>query len=372
MLVTLIIFAVVIGVLIFIHEFGHFFSARKLGIAVEEFGFGFPPRMFGIKRGTTTYSINWIPFGGFVKIKGEDGGDHAEKSDFASRPFGQRALVLASGVLMNALLGAVLLSLVFALGAPTDLSGQLPSGARVSDARLEILDVVEDSSALRSGLMPSDSVLSVDGNTFTSIEALQQYNDGRSGQEERLVVRRDGEELVLSVTPEALPTSDGHAVWGVSLMPVGNVSLPWYRAIVEGGAQATTMLWQILVAFGLLLKNLIVYQTVPADVTGPIGIAALTGQVAQLGFVALLQFTALLSLNLAVLNILPLPALDGGRIAMAAIEKVRGKRITPRVETLVHSIGFYVLIGLIILITIRDVTRQSGAIGDFLSNIFGA
>lgn len=371
MFMTLLTFAVVIGILIFIHEFGHFSTARKLGIAVEEFGFGFPPRLFGIKRGPTTYSINWIPFGGFVRIRGESAGASHDPSSFASRPFGQRTFVIASGVIMNALLGAVLLSFVFAVGVPTSLDGRLPNDARIRDARLQILEVSADSPAARAGLQAGDAVLSVDGTTVTSFAALQEYNDARRGVEESLLVRRNDETLALTVTPDVTNDSDGHPVWGVALIPVGTLSLPWYLAIVEGAKQATTLLWDILVAFGTLVKNLVVHQQVPADVTGPVGIAALTGQVAQLGFIALLQFMALLSLNLAILNILPLPALDGGRIALMAIEKIRGKRIAPRVENMVHSVGFFVLVGLLLLVTVRDVSRYTGAITQFFSGLFG-
>lgn len=372
MFTTLLIFAVVVSVLVFIHEFGHFFSARKLGIVVEEFGFGFPPRLFGFRRGPTTYSINWIPFGGFVKIKGENSGEANDTSSFSSRPFRQRALVLSSGVIMNALLGAVLLSIVFAVGVPTSLGDALPNHARIRDARFQILDVAADSPAVRAGLEKGDAVFSIDGTTITSTTALQQYNDAHRNTVERLLVRHDNEQRTLTLTPDVMNESDGHAVWGVTLIPVGTLSLPWHLAIVEGGRQAVTMLWNILVAFGTLLKNLVVHHAVPADVTGPVGIAALTGQVAQLGFIALLQFMALLSLNLAILNILPLPALDGGRIALAAFEKVRGKRIAPHVENMVHSIGFFVLIGLLLLVTVRDISHYTSAITKFFSGVFGS
>lgn len=371
MIVTIIIFIVILGVLIFVHEFGHFIAAKRSGLTVHEFGFGFPPRMAGIRRGGTIYSLNWIPIGGFVKIKGETGPETGERDSFVSLPAWRRTLILLAGVGMNVLLAMVLLSFTYAVGAPTVLNEALPNGAIVRDQKIQVVGVLPQSPAADAGLRTGDSIVDVNGVRFTNVEQIQQYNAERKDQKETVTVKRGSEQLTLTITPATLEESGGQAVWGVNLLPIGVVSFPWYEALWLGIRQAVLLFWQIILAFVQLFKNLIVHQQISADIAGPVGIAVLTGQVVDLGILYVFQFAALLSLNLALVNALPFPALDGGRVLFIFFEKIRGRKISAHVESIVHNIGFVLLLLLILVVTIRDVDKLTGGLLRFFSSLIG-
>ncbi len=366
---TVIIFVVVLGLLIFVHELGHFLMARRMGVKVEEFGFGFPPRMFGVRRGDTTYSINWIPLGGFVKIKGEQGDHPTDQDSFTSKKVWQRFLILSAGVGMNIVLAFVLISIGFMIGLPSVVDQDGVAGANVRDLKIQIVEVQDQSPAAQAGLAVGDTILRVDDQPVTTITVFQNYTKEKNAQPMTLLVKRGGEERIVTVTPTILEGSD-HAVVGIGLVESGLISYAPHLAIWEGLKTTGMLLWRIIEAFYTVLRNLIIGVPVGADIAGPIGIAVLTGQVAKLGFIYILQFTALLSLNLAVINFLPIPALDGGRVLFLIIEKIRGKAINRKIEATVHNVGFFVLIGLVILVTFRDVSRFSEQIKNFFHTIF--
>lgn len=361
---TILIFLLILGLLIFVHEFGHFFAAKRSGAAVDEFGFGFPPRLWSIRRGETRYSLNLIPLGGFVKVRGEDSAT-SEAGSFSTLSLGRRAWVLASGVFMNVFLALTLFFIGFVVGTPTALPDELPSGAIVRDKNLQIVTVVENSPAGKSGMLPGDVLVEIDGQPQSSLEDVQDYNNSRSGEEEMVLVQRGKTTMTVRVTPQVLPTSEGRAVWGVELLETGIVRFPIHQAIVRAVTVTATMLWNIVQAFGDLLRQLFSTQTLPQDVTGPIGIAVLTGRVVDLGLLHVIQFTALLSLNLAIINALPFPALDGGRLLFLLIELISRKRVNAKVERIVHATGFAILLLLITAITFRDVGRFGGNIARF-------
>ncbi len=371
MLGTLLIFIVILSVLVFVHELGHFLTAKRAGATVYEFGFGFPPRLFGIKRGGTIYSLNWLPLGGFVKIKGEGGDEQGAQDSFASFSASKRVLILVSGVAMNVLLAMLLFSFAFAIGAPTALDGALPPGAHVREQRIQILAVRSGSPAAEAGLRYGDALVRIDGQPVASIETLQTYNSAHANTEEQLTILRGSEERTVRITPKPLDGGEGRAVWGVELSETALVSLPWYRALWQGARTAIVLFGAIIIAFYDFLRNLLIHQTVSAEVAGPVGIAAMTGQVANLGLVYLVQFAALLSLNLAFINVLPIPALDGGRILFVLIERIRGRRVSPSTETLIHNIGFVLLILLIFAITIKDVSKLAGPLQRYVGQLLG-
>lgn len=378
---TLIIFILILGLLIFVHEFGHFIVARKHGVKVEEFGFGFPPRIFGFWRGangkwqfvfgnkestdapTTVYSINWLPFGGFVKIKGEAGEHEGDPDSFASKPFWRRGTILLAGVAMNVLLTVVLLSVGFTIGIPVALNG-LESYARVREQKIEIVDVLRNGPAARAGIRAGDVVIAVNNINFSSAAALREYFLSRDEQSE-ILLRRDGKELRTKIRPEELSELGKRGI-GVYLLDTGIVSYPWYYAAWKGLAATGFLIKEILFSFGQLIKNLVLTGKVAVDLSGPVGIAVLTGKVARLGFAYLLHFTALLSINLAILNALPIPALDGGRFLFLLIEKIRGRPVSRKVENIIHNIGFILLILLVLLVTYRDLLRFQDNILRFL------
>jgi regulator of sigma E protease len=352
---TLVTFIIVLGLLVFVHELGHFVMARILGVQVKEFGFGFPPRAWGIRRGRTTYSINWIPLGGFVRLRGEDGEEHDAGSFVAQRAW-KRFLILVAGVSMNVVLAAAVFGIGFATGLPTDVSSSTPSGGHVRDVQVQIVDVAADSAAASIGLHTGDGLLSLNGQSISSIEDAQRIARASGTSTVAITYRRSGKVQQGTVTLGRIPGTSLTGL-GVSLVKVGIVSYPLHRAVWEGVAAAGTGVWAILQAFGQLLGNLVRSGSVGGDVAGPVGIAVLTGQVTRLGFAYLMQFVALLSLNLAVINILPIPALDGGRVLFLLIEKVRGRPMSRTLEAKIHNTSFAVLIALVTLITFRDVLR---------------
>ncbi|MFA6908953.1 MAG: RIP metalloprotease RseP [Patescibacteria group bacterium] len=365
---SLFIFAIILTVLVFVHELGHFVTARKMGIGVDEFAIGFPPRAIGIKKKNTTYSLNWIPIGGFVKIKGEQGENADDEDSFAHKKIWQRTVVLVAGVAMNILLAFVLLSAGYGIGLPTVIQ-EVPAGATIRDHKVQIVEVVEDSAAKKSGIQVGDAVVAVDNTSVDTVEAFRNLIKPKVNTEVPVTLKRGDETIETKLTP--LPDDAGEGLAGVGLVETGVVRYPVHQAIWMGARTTVNLLWETAKGLFMLVRDLLVSRHVSFDVAGPVGIAVLTGEVSKLGIIYLLQFTALLSINLAVINILPFPALDGGRVLFLIIEKIRRKPVSRNVEAVIHNIGFALLIGLIILVTVKDVSRLSGTIGSFFQRLFG-
>lgn len=349
---------IVIAILVFVHEAGHFFAAIWHGIRVDEFGFGFPPRALGVKRGHTVYSLNWIPLGGFVKIKGESGEDRDDPDSFGSKPLWQRAHVLVAGVFMNVTLAWLLFAVGYMIGLP-QLAEDLSPAARVADAKVAVMSVLPGSPAARAGLQAGDVVVSVNGMPVTDTPAVRE----RTGEavEVKIGFRRDGQVNEVVATPETLKET-GKIGIGVALARTGMVSYVWYWAPVEAARAVWNLGLGILDAFWSLVRDLFTERRVTQDFSGPVGIAFITADVAKQGFRHLLQFTALLSLNLAIINILPFPALDGGRLAFLLVEAARGRAVGRRVEAMAHNIGFALLMILVLVVTYRDLVRYGARI----------
>ncbi len=368
MLFTVLIFIIVLGVLVFVHEFGHFITAKKMGMKVEEFGFGFPPRIWGKKgKDGVFYSINWIPLGGFVKIKGEDGENRDDPDSFASKKAWRRALVLVAGVAMNFLLCAFLLSLGFAIGLPQAVDQTALDQGLVKDYKVQVVSVLDDKPAQEAGIKVGDILLSVDGQEVKGVNKLLTYTSSKIGQTLDYKIQRDGE--VLDKNIEVVDIGDGKAGVGIGLVETGVVSYPLPQAVWQGIKLTGFLTKEIVFAFGNVLKNLVIGKPVGVQVSGPVGIAVLTGQVARLGFIYVLQFTALLSLNLAIINFIPFPALDGGRLLFLLIEKIRRKPISQKIESIIHTVGFTVLMVLVLIITFQDVLRYSDAFTNIIAKI---
>ncbi|MEK9131048.1 MAG: site-2 protease family protein, partial [Patescibacteria group bacterium] len=322
MIGTIILFLVVLSVLVLAHEAGHFFTALKLGAKVEEFGVGFPPRAWSTIRKGIRYSINWIPLGGFVKIKGESGGDRQDPDSFAGKPAWKRLIVLAAGVTMNLVLAAVLFSVGALVGMPQVIDGAVPPSAVVREQSISVTQVAEGSAADLVGIEIGDQITSIDALTFENAEAARSYIGSHADVSLTVVVKRGADYYTYLAQPAELAEADGKKVLGIGLVETGIVSYPWYLAPVQGVQTTVYLTKEIVVAFYDLIKNLIVHQNVSVELSGPIGIAVMTGEVARMGIAYLIQFAAILSINLAVINILPFPALDGGRILFLLIEKL--------------------------------------------------
>ncbi len=401
-MITLLIFLAVLSVLVISHEYGHFITARKNGIAVEEFGFGFPPRVLGVQRLTKTntdgsrtrswrvvwgsknpqltpdasvsagtlYSFNIIPLGGFVKIKGENGeAEGAGDADsFNSKKVWQKALVLTAGVLMNILVAWVLLSVGLMIGTPQP-TDSMTDVSRVINRHIEIVDVLTGKPAEQAGIMAGDQVVAIDAVENPRLAELQAYIDAHRTEKITVQIKRGTEVITKEIQPVVYEDT-GKGGLGIAIAEIGTIRYPWYQALYEGAKETGFYFKQILFGFGTLIKGLFNGGSVADQVSGPVGVAVMTGKVARLGFIYLMQFTAILSLNLAVLNILPIPALDGGRLLFVIIGAFRKKGTAPKYEGIAHTIGFVLLMLLVVVITVKDLGSFSGAISGFFGRIF--
>ncbi len=361
-------FIVVLAVLVLFHELGHFLSARLFGIDVEEFGFGFPPRIFGVKKGKTLYSLNGIPLGGFVRIRGEDDPKATGPGTFSHKKAWIRAIVIGAGVFMNLVLASLLFAIGLTIGMPTATEG-LPANARIRDAQVQIVEVLPGTPAASSGFLPGDTLVSIDGKSFTKIADVQAYVNAAKPPI-RVEIRRGRETFAQELTP-VHDSQLGKSVMGVALIEAATVSYPWYVAIVEGIKETGFYLKEILLSFADLIKGLFVGQKSGVEFSGPVGIAVLTGRAARLGFTYLLQFAALLSINLAVINVLPIPALDGGRLLFIIIEKIRGRSMRPAVEAVIHRVAFLLLLAIVVLVTVHDLSQYGAKILHALGSLIG-
>lgn len=361
MFVTIVVFIVILSVLVLIHELGHFFVAKKLGVKVEEFGFGFPPRIWGKKFGETLYSINLLPIGGFVKLYGEDeaGAGRLQipssknqdtknnKRAFFSRPVWQRASIVIAGVIMNFILATAIISYLFAFqGVPT------PGNT------VQIVALVKNAPGEKAGLKVGDNIISVDGIAIKSADKLISYTKAHLGKTITLRINKKGLRIKnIEIVPRTkYPSNEG--AMGVAVSQ--NVIIkkyPWYQAPFVGLKESLSESWLILQGLWMALTTALIQRQVPAGLAGPVGIAQLTGQFIQIGPNAVLSLVSLLSLNLAILNILPIPALDGGRLFFILIEGVIGRKVNQKFESYAHAVGMAVLLALIAFVTFHDLIR---------------
>lgn len=369
MFITIIIFVFVLGLLVFVHELGHFITAKRMGVRVDEFGFGFPPRIFGIKRGDTMYSLNWVPLGGFVKIKGETGEDKKSKDSFASKTAWRRISILSAGVGMNFFLAFVLLSFGFLIGIPQEITESDINNYDIRDEKIIIIEVAEKSPANSAGIKIGDELIMINGQTFKTQELVSEFISKNSKEELKITIARGIDEQTHLMKPEMIEGSD-HPVLGIGMIKAGLVKYNFFESIYRGAKATITVTILIFLAFFNLFYGLFSGSGLTDQISGPVGIAVLTGQVAQLGIPYLINFTAMLSINLAILNILPFPALDGGRILFVVIEKIKGKPVNEKIEALFHNMGFSLLILLVIFITYKDVARYGGKIWQGITNLF--
>ena len=351
-MLTAIFIIIVFFVVVIVHELGHFLAAKKVGIRVEEFGFGLPPRLLKKKIGETVYSLNALPIGGFVKLHGEDDGEDlsltGKKIDperaFFGKPKWQRALVLVAGVLMNFLLGVLVISFIFTRGVmvPTD--------------RIHIEKVVEKAPAAAAGLESDDIILTIDGREIKKGEDIIGYTSERLGEELTLKIKRGETTKEVKITPRKdYPSGEGPM--GVVISSFEEKKYPLWQAPIFGIWEALKLSGLIAVSFGQIIWQLISSGTVPEGMAGPVGIAQITSEAVKFGPLAVLELMGLISINLVVVNILPLPALDGGRLFFIGVEAITGRRVKPKFERVAHQAGFAFLIFLLALLTYNDLLR---------------
>jgi regulator of sigma E protease len=342
-----------LGFLIFVHELGHFLTGLRMGIKVEEFGFGYPPRMLTLFRWRgVPVTLNWLPLGGFVRFAGEEGNFETEGSLAAAPPW-KKIPVMAAGAIMNILAAIVLFAIVAGVW-----------GEPVQVGPVRVSAVQPNTPAEQAGLRVDDEIRAVDGEEVNSTIELSQLISERQGQPTVLDIRRQDPQsgdtrLNITLTPRTRDQiGPNEGAIGVSLDP--NVQYERrdpLRALFYGVQNTFSIFMQMLAGLGMLFASLFGAAQVQGGLAGPVGIARMTGEVARTGgIVSYLNWTALISVNLALINLLPIPALDGSRIVFALIEWVRrGKKVPPEKEAMVHAFGMLALLGLMLLITFSDV-----------------
>jgi len=363
---SIVIFIVILAALILVHELGHFLAAKRAKIRVDEFGLGLPPRAYGYtpKNSETMYSLNWIPFGGFVKIFGEDPDDESLKGPDKNRSLTAKnklvqIWVLSAGVIFNIIFAWLLISIAFSLGISTAIDHNDPS--LVGEASLTIFSVFEDMPASEAGVLSNDVILFAEhGEESLQFENLTAENfralvNNGSNDPLILFIERDSGNVTLNIEPTL--GEEDTLVIGVYLDTVGIVKYAPPKALYEGARFTGYLLRDVTVGLGTFFGNALKGEASFSNVSGPVGIVKLVGEASALGFVHLLTFTAFISLNLAVINIAPFPALDGGRILFVIIEKIKGSPIKPKIANALNGIGFALLILLMVLITFGDVVK---------------
>lgn len=336
MIVGIIAVIIFLSILILVHEFGHFWAAKKFGLLVEEFGIGLPPKIWSRKIGETVYSVNALPFGGFVKIFGENADQRGKERNFANLKIWRRSIIIFAGVLMNFLLGWLVISIIFSIGIPQTVL---------------ITEVQSDSPAAGIGLQAGDKIISA-----TNVDSFIKFIDEHRGQEIVLKIERDGEIKKFKTIPRINPPS-GEGALGIGLMEAGLPKQNLLTSFWEGLKTSAETVKMIFVAIFNLITKAFVGKASLEQIAGPIGIVKVTAQASTLGFVYLLQLLALISLNLAVINLLPFPALDGGRLLFLLIEKIKGSPLPEKFEKYANAAGMALLLLLMIIITIKDISK---------------
>ena len=371
---SVIIFIIILLVLVVVHEFGHFFAAKRFGIRVDEFGFGFPPKLFGWKYKETEYTFNLFPVGGFVKIFGEtpnaeniSGPDSARS--FVNKAKWKQAIVLFAGVFMNFILAWILFSFGLMSGLPTSVGSALP-GYELEDVNLIVVSVNPESPAALAGLKPGDAIVSVASLPVKAGEESENLQEINPDTLKSFVVSRPNKEIEIGYTRgkndedikfvSLIPTPsvvDGRPAIGISMDQIGTTKLPFFVALKEGMRVTLYITKDTAVGLYTLIVEGLKGQGSLAGVTGPVGMVGIVGDAYDFGFAYLLSFAALISINLAIINLLPFPALDGCRLLFLLIEKIKGSVMSPKIANTANLVGFVILILLMVLVTYHDITR---------------
>ena len=332
----------IIGFLIFTHELGHFYVARKVGIHVQEFAVGFGKIIYSWTREGTQYSLRMLPFGGYVKMSGMDPEDEDYNSEgsFNKKPAWARGLVLMAGSLVHVALAVILFIMIGAfIGVPVD-----------ADKSSTIGEVLPNSPAAQAGLQPGDRVTDISGVHVESWEDLAGTIHVSSGKDLVLTVDRHGSQIVMHVIPEE--NKDNQGIIGIAPALIKE-RMGIFAAVQFGFTQTYKLFVLMMQGLAMLFTD----KTASEGLVGPVGVAQMIGSAAQSGLFYITQMAALLSLNFAILNLLPLPALDGGRILVLLVEIIRRKPVDPGKEGMFHLVGFVLLIALTVYVTFKDIIR---------------
>jgi len=365
---NIILFLIVLAVLVLVHEFGHFIVAKKSGIRVDEFGLGFPPKIWSTKKGETTYSLNAIPFGGFVKIFGENPNEESLSGPDSSRSFVRKprhiqAAVLVAGIVFNLLFAWLLISISFLFGVTASSTDYAKYGERLKDQHIVVTMVQKGAPAEKSGLKAGDTILAVTtiakagpvGDTM-SVEEVKNLISQSSGKPISILYRRGGETLSTEMVATSTLLAGKYAV-GIAMENVGMLQLPIHLAVWEGARLTVHAIEAVTVGLLGFVWDAITGTADFSTVSGPVGIVGLVGDAARIGITHLLTFTAFISINLAMINLVPFPALDGGRLLFVAIEAIIRRPIKHSVANTLNMIGFALLMLLMVVVTYKDIAK---------------
>src|SRR3989344_184121 len=350
----------VISVLVFVHEFGHFIIAKRTGVRVDEFSIGFPPRIWSFKKGETTYSINLIPFGGYVKIFGENPDEASisgpdSKRSFVNKNRGVQALILIAGVAMNIIFGWVLLSASYMMGVT-----RISENSSLATAAI-VTEVFPNSPAEKAGLAEGDLIIGIVDpggvNYFKlSSEAIQKIISSSKGKSLAIAYERVGNTATTTLRAEEGLVKDKLAI-GIAMADIENVRFGFFPALLEGAKSTWFLIEGTAVGMVAFFGQVFSFNADLSQVSGPVGIAGFLNQARQFGISTLFSFVALISINLAVINLLPFPALDGGRLLFVAIESIIRRPINPKFANALNLLGFALLLLLMVVITFSDIGK---------------
>ena len=370
-IISILVFIVVLMIIVLVHEFGHFFSAKRFGIRVDEFGFGFPPKIASFKKGETEYSLNALPFGGFVRIYGQ-GMDETEvlkgnftnetqkidpdsSRSFENKPKWQQAIVLMAGIFANFMLAWILIISLYTAGTHIIFDDTLPS-RYMQDAHLVVAGVSAETPASEAKLQVGDIISNLyfpdqsKNLSFVTPEKLIDFIQNSGGKPIDFNIIRNGKSMVIEVTPKK---QKSNFFIGISPSFEGYIKLPFFSAIIQGFHSSFAIVKETIVGIG----KLFIGKESLDSISGPVGMVGIVGSALKIGFQYLIVFTALISISLAVINLVPFPALDGGRLLFVLIEKIKGSRLNAKFANYANMIGFGILILLMIVITLHDIIK---------------
>src|SRR3989344_2098725 len=341
---SVILLIIILAVLVLSHEFGHFIVAKLSGIKVLEFGLGLPPRAYGKKIGETIYSLNWIPFGGYVRIHGEDSDspipDLEPERSISRKPRLVQAAVIVAGIVFNILLASVLIWVGLQAGLPVSVADFADHESDITNHRVIVTAVVPGSPADEAQIPPGTEI-----SNFETPEALQDYVSAHKG------------ENVEVVTPDKTYILLPEPILGIEMDFVGDAHLSPIQALPSAVSVTYRLTTGTAGALATFIDDALKGEGSLEGVVGPVGIAGIVGEASKHGFISLLLLTAILSLSLAVINLVPFPALDGGRLLFVIIEAIKGSPIKQKIANTINVVGFSLLIILMLVITYRDIAK---------------
>lgn len=362
---SVVIFIIILAILIIVHEYGHFIVAKKGGIRVDEFGLGYPPKALRLfRRKGTDFTLNWLPFGGFVKIFGENPDDESLRGEFRQQAFVNKpkwlqALVLFAGPFMNFLFAWIIIFVSLLVGLPTSINEKMDERF-VSDETTIVTEVLSGSAADIAGLRAGDAIARVDINgveqSIGGSDSLRTLVLANPNETFSVTFARAGEEGVK--TTEIIPRDvNGEKILGVGISNIGIYKPNLWRGFVDSFEFTGTMIASIFLALVDLIKGVFSGGADLSNLAGPIGIVGLVGDASRMGLVYILSFVAIISINLGVINLIPFPALDGGRLLFLLIEKIKGGKVNHQILNTVNFVGFAILILLMIFVSYRDILK---------------